>query len=160
MINWFIVYDFFSIRVFFTDADDSQDSRGREGTIFYSILPLPPVHEHWDIYFQLCMWHVRSLSRIFNRNGCVSQTATRWDLPPYRITIFTYIYTYINMYIYVYIYIYVCTYVYTAYIYIYINFAYLSMKMSNQNSFKKIILRFLQYIHIFIYIPKFTYTYI
>ena len=56
MINWFIVYDFFSIRVFFTDADDSQDSRGREGTIFYSTLPLPPVHKHWDIYLQLCMW--------------------------------------------------------------------------------------------------------
>ena len=37
---------FFSIRVFFTDTDDSQDSRGREGTIFYSTLPLPPVHEH------------------------------------------------------------------------------------------------------------------
>ena len=37
---------FFSIRVFFTDTDDSQDSRGREGTIFYSTLPLPPSHEH------------------------------------------------------------------------------------------------------------------
>ena len=37
---------FFSIRVFFTDTDDSQDSRGREGTIFYSALPLPPAHEH------------------------------------------------------------------------------------------------------------------
>ena len=24
---------------------------------------------------------------IFNRNACVYQTATRWDLPPYRITI-------------------------------------------------------------------------
>ena len=47
---------FFSIRVFFTDTDDSQDSRGREGTIFYSTLPLPPAHEHWDIYLQLCMW--------------------------------------------------------------------------------------------------------
>ena len=47
---------FFSIRVFFTDTDDSQDSRGREGTIFYSTLPLPPSHEHWDIYLQLCMW--------------------------------------------------------------------------------------------------------
>ena len=45
---------FFSIRVFFTDTDDSQDSRGREGTIFYSTLPLPPAH--WDIYLQLCMW--------------------------------------------------------------------------------------------------------
>ena len=37
---------FFSIRVFFTGTDDSQDSRGREGAIFYSTLPLPPAHEH------------------------------------------------------------------------------------------------------------------
>ena len=47
---------FFSIRVFVTDTDDSQDSRGREGTIFYSTLPFPPTHEHWDIYLQLCIW--------------------------------------------------------------------------------------------------------
>ena len=46
----------FSIRVFFTDTDFSQDSRGRERTIFYSTLPLPPAHEHRDIYLQLCMW--------------------------------------------------------------------------------------------------------
>ena len=31
--------------------------------------------------------HVRRLSRIFNCNACVYQTATRWDLPPYQITI-------------------------------------------------------------------------
>ena len=31
--------------------------------------------------------HVRWLSRLFNRNACVYQTATQWDLPPYRITI-------------------------------------------------------------------------
>ena len=31
--------------------------------------------------------HVRSSSRIFNCNSCVYQTATWWDLPPYRITI-------------------------------------------------------------------------
>ena len=54
---------FFSIRVFFTDTDDSEDSRGKEGTfftdtddsensrgkegtIFYSTLPLPPAREH------------------------------------------------------------------------------------------------------------------
>ena len=37
-------------------TDDSQDSKGREGTTFYSTLRLPPAHEHWDIYFQLCMW--------------------------------------------------------------------------------------------------------
>ena len=30
----------------FTDTDDSQDSSGREGAIFYSTLPLPPAHEH------------------------------------------------------------------------------------------------------------------
>ena len=47
---------FFSIRVFFTGTDDSQGSKGREGTIFYSSIPLPPAHEHWDIYLQLCMW--------------------------------------------------------------------------------------------------------
>ena len=46
----------FSIRAFFGDTDDSKDSRGREGTIFDSTLPLPPAHEHWDIYLQLYMW--------------------------------------------------------------------------------------------------------
>ena len=40
----------------FTDTGDSQDSRGREWTIFYSTLPLSPSHEHSDIYLQLCMW--------------------------------------------------------------------------------------------------------
>ena len=42
-----------------------------------------------DIYLQhlFATLHVRWLSRIFNRNACVYQTATRWDLPPYRITI-------------------------------------------------------------------------
>ena len=40
----------------FTDIDNSQDSRGREGTIFYSTLPLPPAHEHSDNYLQLCAW--------------------------------------------------------------------------------------------------------
>ena len=58
--NWIFflnnLYIYFFIRVFFTDTDDSQDSRGREGTIFYSTLPLPPAHEHSDIYLQLCMW--------------------------------------------------------------------------------------------------------
>ena len=49
---------FFCIRVFFTDTDDSQDSRGREGTIFYFSLPLPSAQEHWHINLQLCMWDV------------------------------------------------------------------------------------------------------
>ena len=41
---------FFPSRFSFTDTDDSQDSRRREGTIFYSTLSLPPSHEHLDIY--------------------------------------------------------------------------------------------------------------
>ena len=40
----------------FTDTEDSQDSRGREGTIFYFTLPIPPAHKHSDIYSQLWMW--------------------------------------------------------------------------------------------------------
>ena len=55
VIRFFFLF-FFSIRVFFTDIDDSQDSRGREGTIFYSTVLLSPAHEHWDIYLQLYMW--------------------------------------------------------------------------------------------------------
>ena len=31
----------------FTDTDDSQESRGRDRTIFYSTLPLPLAHELW-----------------------------------------------------------------------------------------------------------------
>ena len=52
----FIIFFFFLSGFSFTDTDNSQDSRGREGTIFYSTLPLPPAHEHWHIYLQLCMW--------------------------------------------------------------------------------------------------------
>ena len=52
----FVLPTFFSIRVFFTYTDYSQDSRATKVTIFYSTLPLPPAHEHWEIYFQLCMW--------------------------------------------------------------------------------------------------------
>ena len=64
---------------FFTDAVDSQDSRGREETIFYSV---PPAHEYSDIYL-----HVKWLWRIFNRTASICQTATWWVLPPYWITI-------------------------------------------------------------------------
>ena len=42
-----LMFVFFFLSGFsFTDTDDSQDSRGRKGTIFYSSLPLPPAHEH------------------------------------------------------------------------------------------------------------------
>ena len=40
----------------FTVTENSQDSRGREGTVFYSPLPLPPAHEHSVIYLPLSTW--------------------------------------------------------------------------------------------------------
>ena len=40
----------------FTETDDSQDSREREGNIVYFALPLPPAHKHSGIYLQLYMW--------------------------------------------------------------------------------------------------------
>ena len=69
------------------------------------------IHRHWQLIGQQGKWgnyllfhcttstcsqtfrylfvalHVRWLSHIFNCNPCVYQTATQWDLPPYRITI-------------------------------------------------------------------------
>ena len=47
---------FFLSVLSFTDTDNSQDYRGREGTFFYSTLLLPPAHKHSDIYLQLCTW--------------------------------------------------------------------------------------------------------
>ena len=75
---------FFLLGFSFTATDDSQDGRGREGTI-YSTLPLPSAHEHSDIYF--ATFHVRWLSHISNRTACIFRAATWLDLPPYRITI-------------------------------------------------------------------------
>ena len=78
---FFICYEGFS----FTDTDDSQNSRGREGTVFYSTLQLPSTHKHLDFYLQLCMWDPYHIFKIAPLVFC--QTATRWDLPPYRINI-------------------------------------------------------------------------
>ena len=72
---------FFLSGFFFTETGDSQDSREREGTIFYSTLPLPLAHKHSDIYLQLCMkddYHIFLIA---------SLVFTRSDLPPYQITI-------------------------------------------------------------------------
>ena len=75
---------FFSIRVFFKGTVDSQDRRGKGGGP--SFIPLYHFHPLTNIE-TFSTLHVRWPSRIFNRNACVYQTATRWDLPPYQITI-------------------------------------------------------------------------
>ena len=64
----------------FTETDDSQDSRGREGTS-------PTPTRSRTIRHLFATLHVRWLSHIFNCTACIYQTATRWDLPSYRITI-------------------------------------------------------------------------
>ena len=76
---------FFSIGFSFTDTDNSQDSRGREGTIFYYTLTLPPAHKHSDIYLQLCMWdeyHIFSIATLVFTRLLLGEI-----LPPYQITI-------------------------------------------------------------------------
>ena len=70
----------------FKDTDNSQDSRERQGNIFYSTVPLPPAHKHSDIYLQICMWDDYHIY-ILNCTACTNQTAAQWDLPPYWITI-------------------------------------------------------------------------
>ena len=55
IFSWPSVF-FFLSGFSFIDNDNSQDRRGKKGTIFYSTLPLPPAHKHWNIYLQLCIW--------------------------------------------------------------------------------------------------------
>ena len=69
---------------FFTDADDLQDSRGREGTLLFYSTPSTRSRTFRHLFVTL---DVKWLSRIFCRNACIYQTATRWYLPPYWITI-------------------------------------------------------------------------
>ena len=66
------------------DIDNSQDSRWREGTILFLSTTSTRSRTFRHLFATL---HVRWLSHIFNRNACIYQIATRWHLPPYRITI-------------------------------------------------------------------------
>ena len=79
-ILWFFFLSGFS----FTDTDNSQDSRGREETILFHSTTSTRSRKFRHLFATL---HVRWVSHIFNRNACIYQTATRWDLPPHRITI-------------------------------------------------------------------------
>ena len=76
---------FFPSEFSLTNTGNSQDSRGKEGTIFsFRSTNSTRSRTFWHLFATL---HVRWLSHIFNLNGCIYQAATRWDLPPYRITI-------------------------------------------------------------------------
>ena len=68
----------------FTDTDDSQNSRRREGPSFISLYHF---HSFTNIQTFICNFACEMTITYFNRTACIYQTATRWDLPPYRITI-------------------------------------------------------------------------
>ena len=86
VIHSLTIYQFFFLSGFsFTGTDDSQDNRGRKGIIFYSTLPLPPAHEHSDIYLQLCMWddyHIFLIATFVLTRLLLVEV-----FPPYRVTI-------------------------------------------------------------------------
>ena len=76
---------FFSIRVFFHRhwQFTGQQGKGGDHLLFHSTTST----RSRTFRHLFATLHVRWLSRIFNRSACVYQTATRWDLLPYRITI-------------------------------------------------------------------------
>ena len=85
LLELFFLFFFFLSGFCSTDTDDSQDSRRREGTIFYSTLPLPPAHEDSNTYLQLCMWddnHIFLIATLVFIRLLLDEI-----LPPFRITI-------------------------------------------------------------------------
>ena len=76
---------FFSIRVFFHRhwRFTGQQGTGGDHRLFHSTTST----RSRTFRHLFATLHVRWLSRIFNCKSCVYQTATRWDLSPYRTTI-------------------------------------------------------------------------
>ena len=76
---------FFSIRIFFHGHWQltGQQEKGEDHLLLHST-----TSTRSQAFIHLfATLQVRWLSYIFNRNACIYQTATQWDLPPYRITI-------------------------------------------------------------------------
>ena len=72
--SFFFFFFFFFLSGFsFTDTDNSQDSRGREGTILFHSTTSTHSRTFRHLFATL---QVRWLSHIFNRNACIYQTAT------------------------------------------------------------------------------------
>ena len=74
---------FFASGFFFHGYWQLQDSRGREGAPYHSTTST----RSRTFRYLLATLHVRWSSHTFNRIACIFQTATRWDVLPYRITI-------------------------------------------------------------------------
>ena len=76
---------FFSIIVLFHGYWQltEQQGKGEDHLLIHSTTP----NRSRTFRHLFATLHVRWLSHIFNRIACIYQTATRWDVPPYRITI-------------------------------------------------------------------------
>ena len=76
---------FFSIRVFFHRHRRFTEHHrtASEGRVFQSSTSI----RSRTFRHLFATLHLRWLSHIFNCTACIYQTATRWDLPPYPITI-------------------------------------------------------------------------
>ena len=76
---------FFSIKVFFHGHWQLTEQQGKGGYhLFFHWTTSTRSQTFRHLFTTL---HVRWLSHIFNRTACICQTATQWDLLPYRITI-------------------------------------------------------------------------
>ena len=81
---YYLYYYYYYFRVFLMDTNNSQDIRGREGTIFYSTVSLPPTQEHSDTYLHLCMWDDLLFLGSFSCHwhfSLTSQIYQLWGLP-------------------------------------------------------------------------------
>ena len=79
------MFFFFSIKIFFDRHWRLTEQQGKEGDhlLFHSTTST----RSRTFRHLFATLHVRWLSHIFNRTACIYHAATRWDLPPYRITI-------------------------------------------------------------------------
>ena len=78
-------FNFFSIWVFFHEHWRLTEKQGKGGDYLLFHSTTATRSQTFRHLFTTLL--VRWLWHIFNRTACVYQTATRWDLPPYRITI-------------------------------------------------------------------------
>ena len=82
-MNYFFVFFFYQAFLSQTLTTHRTAGEGRGP----SFIPLYHFHRSWTFRHLFATLHVRWLSHIFNCTACIYQTATQWDLPPYRITI-------------------------------------------------------------------------
>ena len=78
-VFFFLLLFSFSIRVFFHRHWQFTGQLGKGGN--YVLFHLTTSTRSRTLRHLFATLHVRWLSRIFNRNACACQAATRWDLP-------------------------------------------------------------------------------